>query len=126
MLARSGAAGAPANLIDALTAWPSGRYPPDCSASGPPSLQPVRCGLTEREHDPGSSDGAVGGSGSSVTLTGSGFGGGGSFPSAGTTSAATGVGCAITTAPNVIAHATAETNMRRTCWFIAAPNPSAR
>lgn len=37
-------------------------------------IQPVRRGLTAAEHAPGRSEGAVGGSGSALTLTGSGDG----------------------------------------------------
>src|SRR4051794_17309804 len=41
------------------------------------AMHPVRCGFTAFVHAPASVDGAVGGSGSSVTLIGSGRGGAG-------------------------------------------------
>ena len=45
--------------------------------NGPALRQPVPCGLTTAEHAPGASEGAVGGRGSSLIATDSGFGAGG-------------------------------------------------
>src|SRR5215831_4718356 len=77
MLAGSGSAGAPANVVRAVTWWPSGRKPPDCRAPIPGSRHPVRFGLTVESHAPMVVDGAVGGSGSPSTVIGSGLGAGG-------------------------------------------------
>jgi hypothetical protein len=42
-----------------------------------PEIQPVPCGLTADVQTPGASEGAVGGNGNSLIITGSGFGAGG-------------------------------------------------
>src|SRR6476661_5901920 len=84
MLAGSGAAGAPVKMTVATTWLLSTKFPLlstevwlPCGLKAFAEMHPVLRGLTAVVHDPAVSEGAVGGSGSSLTLTGSGVGAGG-------------------------------------------------
>src|SRR3954447_16655503 len=70
--------GAPANRTGNTTPCPSHRYAgPSAIPWSDGSRHPVLCGLAVESQEPAAVDGAVGGSGNSLTATGSGFGAGG-------------------------------------------------
>src|SRR4051794_3543714 len=81
----SGADGAPAKLIGINTWRPSDAYDgPSAMPLSAALMQPVPFGLAARSHAPAAVDGAVGGNGSSPTVTGSGAGAGGLLRTSGT------------------------------------------
>src|SRR3954453_21649504 len=80
----AGSAGAPAKLIGSSTSCPFHMYAgPSAMPASDASRQPVPFGFTVESHEPAVVEGAVGGSGSSETLTGSGAGAGGVSRTAG-------------------------------------------